>query len=66
MSCVPPEGLESIGRPAFNNCKSLREVRLPSTLKSIEKDAFTDCEALVMPHIPAGFEMHGKAFDRSF
>lgn len=41
-----PEGLESIGRSAFENCMHLSSIHLPSTLTLIEDDAFYDCGSL--------------------
>jgi hypothetical protein len=46
------EGIEYLG-PAFEQCKSLRYVHLPSTL--YECKAFTGCKSLTELHLPKGF-----------
>lgn len=53
---VVPEGVETIEKQAFRNCKNLLTVELPSSLTSIEIDAFIYCEKLatITVHKPEG------------
>jgi len=51
-SIVIPEGVESIGYFAFNNCANLTSVTLPSTLETIGPGAFSDCNNLTEVIIP--------------
>lgn len=37
-----PEGTETIGKTAFANCGSLKQVTIPKSVKEIEQDAFLD------------------------
>lgn len=58
------EGVTVIGNSAFKNCKSLKEVLLPSTLTTIELSAFTGCSALETISIPASVtELPSYCFD---
>ena len=41
-----PEGFTSLGRRQFENCVSLRSVKIPSTLESIGERAFMGCTSL--------------------
>lgn len=41
-----PEGVKSIGKYAFNSCRSLTTVSIPTTLTSIGEAAFADCDNL--------------------
>ena len=45
-SVVIPDGVETVQKYAFYNCKLLSSVELPSTCKTIEEYAFADCEVL--------------------
>ena len=47
-----PEGVTSIGKSAFYNCKSLTSVVIPDGVISIGDAAFEDCENLVSVTIP--------------
>jgi len=49
-----PEGVTSIGKSAFKNCKELECVYLPSTLESIGASAFEGCSSLRRIEIPEG------------
>lgn len=40
------EGIEEIGKWAFESCESLKTVTIPSTVKVIEDGAFCDCASL--------------------
>ena len=53
------EGLETIGRGAFENCYNLPSVVMPSTVKVIEEDAFEDCESLESVTLNEGIEYIG-------
>ncbi len=56
--------VSSIGSSAFYNCKSLKNVTLPSNLKKIETSAFVDCTALEKIIIPQSVHtLGGRAFD---
>ena len=50
-SFVVPEGVEWIGKGAFEDCISLKTISLPSSLKFIDEDAFaySSIEELVVP-----------------
>ncbi|GMH47265.1 hypothetical protein TrLO_g8671 [Triparma laevis f. longispina] len=41
-----PEGVESIGERAFNDCRSLTTISFPTTLTSIGDYAFSNCSSL--------------------
>ena len=50
---VVPDGVETIGPKAFENCRSVTEIYLPSTLKTIGLRAFYSCASiddLVIPN----------------
>jgi len=40
------EGLQSIGRRAFQNCSALQSVTIPSTVTELSQSAFQDCSNL--------------------
>ncbi|MCD8207018.1 MAG: leucine-rich repeat domain-containing protein [Bacteroidales bacterium] len=44
--CRFPDGLESIGKHAFFNCKSIGELLIPVSLTSIEEGAFDGCSGI--------------------
>lgn len=46
---ILPEGLEKIGKGAFDACGALEELRLPASLVSIEAGTFTSCSFPVIP-----------------
>lgn len=48
----PPSTLESIGRKAFYNCKSLKLLSLPLQLKSIGEQAFKNCSSIDWLRVP--------------
>ncbi len=50
------EGLERIELVAFNGCRSLTSINIPSTIKMIGWRAFDDCEQLVNVELPEGLE----------
>ncbi len=45
-SVVIPEGVETIEKYAFYNCKILSDVTLPTTCKTVKEYAFAQCEVL--------------------
>ena len=51
-SAIIQEGVTSIGRTAFEKCKSLKSVQLPSTLKTLNIASFENCSALTSITIP--------------
>ncbi|MCR5239097.1 MAG: leucine-rich repeat protein [Prevotella sp.] len=51
-----PEGVEIIGKMAFNQRRHLKSVDIPSTVKVIEKEAFFGCDELDNICIPATVE----------
>jgi hypothetical protein len=54
------EGLELIGRMAFDNCGNLKNInKLPSTLKEIRNGAFWQCWSLVEVEFSEGLEVIG-------
>ncbi len=59
-SIVLPEGLERIGRYAFEGCQSLLSVSLPDTLLEIGDSAFFGCFALQSVRIPASLKTFGE------
>ena len=54
---IIPEGVESIGKSAFEGCKNLRKIVLPSSLKKIGDSAFKNCSSLESMTIPNGVEI---------
>lgn len=66
-SAVVPEGVTAIGAQAFQNCFSLKEIKLPSTLKTLGERAFKDCQALTAVSVPEGVSsIEPLAFNRCF
>ena len=47
-----PESVTAIGKSAFENCKSLRDVMLPDELTELGEEAFQDCQSLTNIVIP--------------
>jgi len=41
-----PDGVQRIGRAAFQNCQSVKSVIIPESVSSIEELAFAECDAL--------------------
>lgn len=56
---VLPEGLEGIRDYAFNDCRNLTSVNIPSTVKYIYYDAFYGCNSLTSLTIPASVTFIG-------
>ena len=59
------EGLISIGDAAFNNCTSLKEIKLPDSVETIGTSAFLACDKLVSINIPKNLKKTNlnKIFD---
>ena len=49
---VLPDGMTSIAKNAFRDCKTLKEVNIPNTVKTIGENAFMGCESLLEIDIP--------------
>ena len=61
---IIPEGIESIGVGAFENCLLLKKISLPSSLKEINANAFRGCISLKEIVIPNNVKViSNKAFD---
>lgn len=53
------DGCKGIGRCAFQNCTSLRSIRIPDGVKEIGSLAFSDCTSLRSIRIPDGVKKIG-------
>lgn len=61
-----PDSVTELGKQAFFNCTSLKEVTLGAGIKEIPDSAFDECTALTSIVIPEGVERIGEyAFDGS-
>ena len=59
-----PEGVTVIGESAFEGCKALKSVEIPSSVKTIFGFAFRDCQSLESVKIPEGVtEISWHAFE---
>lgn len=56
-----PDGLESIGRCAFQSCASLTAIEIPSSVTSIGASAFNGCTSLAAVTLPEGLQSIGVA-----
>ena len=54
------DGLEVIGRRAFEDCRSLREILIPPSVRMIEAWAFEDCLGLTTVILNDGLEEIGR------
>lgn len=55
------KGVTTIGRSAFEDCKNLATVQLPTTLRIIESDAFNGCTSLSKINLPKGLQELGSS-----
>lgn len=69
ISCVTtgetitiPDSVESIGKEAFHDCCTLKEIIIPSSVKSIGEYAFWCCSNLQKITIPESVTSIGRAF----
>ena len=60
-----PDGLESIGRCAFQSCASLTAIDIPSSVTSIGASAFNGCTSLAAVTLPEGLQSIGVAAFRN-
>ena len=51
-SVTIPDGVTSIGKYAFQDCKSITNISIPDTVTSIDFAAFWGCESLTSINIP--------------
>jgi len=51
-----PEGVETIGYQAFQNCEDLTTIKLPESLKFIQSESFANCKSLKSIYIPKNVE----------
>ena len=58
-SVVLPEGLETIGAMAFQNCDLLEQVEIPESVHTIGNSAFAGCDHLARVQLPAHIENMG-------
>ena len=63
-SVVIPDGVETIEKYAFYNCKILEKVTLPDTLKSIGEQAFASCSVLRNINLGKVRIIRDKAFSK--
>lgn len=60
---VVPDGVTTIGKRAFCNCKSLTSIHIPDGVTEIGERAFSWCKSLTNIHIPDGVtEIGERAF----
>ncbi|MDR1249983.1 MAG: leucine-rich repeat domain-containing protein [Treponema sp.] len=50
---VIPEGVKTIGRAAFGDCKNLTSVTIPDSVETIGRGAFADCPVLATVNVSA-------------
>ena len=54
-----PQGVETIGKHAFQNARNLQRIDLPDTVMRIEDSAFDDCKNLTEISLPASLQTIG-------
>lgn len=54
------EGISSIGRSAFKDCKSLHQVIMPMSMKELGDHSFENCDSLKSVSLPAMLEKVGN------
>lgn len=60
LETIDTENAQSMGRWAFENCVSLRNVRLGDKLESIDQSAFMNCTALSSLNVPSNVRTLGR------
>lgn len=65
ISFEVPEGVQYIGSSAFNNCKALEKINLPSSLITISEYAFYNTISLTSINLPIGVSLYVGAFSGS-
>ena len=53
---VIPDGVTTIEKNAFENCRKLKSITFPSSLREIQDCAFSDCTSLQSITLPEGFK----------
>ena len=61
-SIVIPEGVETIDKYAFYNCRRLKSVTLPKSCKTINERAFANCSVLENANLDSLSVIHNYAF----
>lgn len=65
-SLTLPEGLQKIGKNAFQWCRAIEEITIPASVKEVEAGAFRECRSLKKVTILSGDVQFGKnVFDIS-
>lgn len=54
-----PNGVEVIGKQAFQNCRNLEKVVLPDSVRVISDSAFDDCKSMASLELPPNLEEIG-------
>ena len=57
---IIPEGITTIPKRAFSNCRNIRRVILPYGVSKIEESAFSNCKSLVDVTLPYGLQSIGR------
>ena len=57
---VIPDGILSVNKYAFYNCKSLRNVVIPNGVTMIDESAFAGCVNIASVTLPSGVTSYGK------
>ena len=55
IDVIIPEGVTTIEKKAFENCRELKSITLPDSLLEIQEYAFSDCTSLESITLPEGF-----------
>ncbi|MBQ4071863.1 MAG: leucine-rich repeat protein [Clostridia bacterium] len=61
-SVVIPDGVETIDKYAFYNCRKLKSVTLPESCKTINERAFANCSILEEANLESVSVIHNYAF----
>ena len=61
-----PDSVEIIWQKAFDNCTSLREIKLSNNLQQIQSSAFYNCKSLIYIELPNSLnQIDGYVFQNS-